>query len=195
MPKSPIIKEVQELLVGVGEEIAVDGFDGPATQAIVARHGGVRNLVLKDRPVGVPTTQGESPRKMRIYFYSAMVSLFMWLLIISAFLMFFGCSVDTVQNPVEAKPVTANSREGDGDVRDLDPVSENFVWHLEEVNWLSPQVQLDEATRMLRYIDEQLFALDKGVDREDRARGQYLEVRVQLLYHIHNVSQYVRVEE
>ena len=61
MPKSPIIKEVQELLIGVGEEIAVDGFDGPATQAIVARHGGVRNLVLKDRPVGVPTTQAESP--------------------------------------------------------------------------------------------------------------------------------------
>ena len=132
---------------------------------------------------------------MRIYFFSAMVSLFMWLLLIEAFLMFFGCSVDTVQNPVEAKPVTANSREGDGDVRDLDPVSENFVWHLEVVNWLSPQVQLDEATRMLRYIDEQLFALDKGVDREDRARGYYLEVRVQLLYHINNVSQYVRVEE
>ena len=54
---------------------------------------------------------------------------------------------------------------------------------------------------MLRYIDEQLHLLDRrvyttsGIAMNHTERGKYSEIRIQVLYHIYTLSQYVNLED
>jgi hypothetical protein len=68
------------------------------------------------------------------------------------------------------------------------------VWHLDDFQWTSSEAHLDESKRMLRYIDEYLDTLDAGSLPYHKERAAYLQARMQVLYHIYNLTQYVGIE-
>ena len=76
-----------------------------------------------------------------------------------------------------------------------------WTWHLQDKSLLSKTEQYDELMRTLKYVDEQIVRLDQkgklwtsktGVNHFERS--QYLEIRLQLLYHIYNVSDFLQEE-
>ncbi len=86
-----------------------------------------------------------------------------------------------IQPPAAVSPETA----------EVDP---DFVWHLDDFQWTSSEAHLDESKRMLRYIDEYLDTLDAGSLPYHKERAAYLQARMQVLYHIYNLTQYVGIE-
>ena len=80
-------------------------------------------------------------------------------------------------------------------------VPETFEWHATETDFSSIKEQFEETKRMLRYVDEQIYLLDRRAYTTGRMvsnhkeRAEYLQVRVFVLHHIYNLSQYVDLED
>ena len=80
-------------------------------------------------------------------------------------------------------------------------VPETFEWHATETDFSSIKEQFEETKRMLRYVDEQIYLLDRRAYTTGRMvsnhkeRAEYLQVRVFVLHHIYNLSQYVNLED
>ena len=67
-----------------------------------------------------------------------------------------------------------------------EPVSQPeipFVWDLQDADLLSAEVMYQDARVMLREVDLQL---SKNISHSERV--SYLQVRIQLLYHIKNLN-------
>ena len=80
-------------------------------------------------------------------------------------------------------------------------VPETFEWHATETDFSSIKEQFEETKRMLRYVDKQIYLLDRRayitghMSSNHRERAEYLQVRVFVLHHIYNLSQYVDIED
>ena len=79
------------------------------------------------------------------------------------------------------------------------PVSyPDFEWQFKDADWLKESTNLDASIKMLRYIDERIYKLDRGewrssgLARNDMERAAYLNIRIQVLYHIYNLSKDVK---
>ena len=74
----------------------------------------------------------------------------------------------------------------------------DFDWDFKDADWLKESVNLDASLQMLRYIDERIYKLDRsewsssGFIKSNAERASYLNIRIQILYHIYNLSKDVK---